>query len=147
MQARIPEGTLRCLIPPTVQVPTDGISQVVEASNRDVRQTMRDMLQATFDIAQANLREHARQSGNKGYANEPHNHGRMQVAERMAAVIAQLADVVNVCPHVPPQLITNIAHLDQRTPNLVTDNRQYQPILTDARSTLNTDARSSFADA
>ena len=50
VQASIPEETLRRLIPPTVQVPTDGISQMVEANNSELCQTMRDTLQATFDI-------------------------------------------------------------------------------------------------
>lgn len=147
MQARIPEETLRRLIPPTVQVPTDGISQVVDANNRELRQTMRDTLQATFDISQENLREQARQSGIIGYASVQHNQGRMQDAERMAAVTAQLAEVVNRLPNVPTQLVTNIANLDQRTQNQVVDNRQYQANLTDARNTINTDARSSSTDA
>ena len=40
IQASIPEDTLRRLIQPTVQVPTDGIRQVVDANSSDMRQTM-----------------------------------------------------------------------------------------------------------
>lgn len=98
MQARIPEETLRRLVPPTIQVSTDGISQVVEANNRELRQTMRDTLQATFDISQENLRKQARQSGLIGDVVVQRNQGRMQDAERMAAVTVQLAEVVNRLP-------------------------------------------------
>ena len=101
VQASIPEETLRRLTPPTVQAPTDGISQVVDANNRELRHTMRDTLQATFDISQDNLREQARQSGIIGHAIVHHNQGRMQDAERMTAVAAPLAEVVNRLPNVP----------------------------------------------
>ena len=36
VQASFPEEALRRLIPPTVQVPTDGTSQVVEANNSEL---------------------------------------------------------------------------------------------------------------
>lgn len=125
VQASIPEETLRRLSPPTVQVPTDDISQVVDARNREMCQKTRDTLQATFDMSQYNLRYQARQSGLIGEALSHHNQGRRQGAGRSAAVTAQLVEMVNRLPNAPPQLITHIARLDQRTPNPMVDNRQH----------------------
>lgn len=115
---------------------------MVDANNSEMRQTMRDTLQATFDISHVILREPARQSGVIGEAFIRKHQKRMQDAGRMAAVTAQLADVVNRLPIVPPQWVTNSAKLGQSTQRQMRDNRQYVQNRSDARSTLNTDAGS-----
>ena len=103
---------------------------------------MRDTRQATIYMYQENLREQARQSGLIGEAITRHNQGRVQDAERMAAVTAQSAEAVTRLPNVPPQLITHLVKLDQRTQNNMVGNRPYQQNLTDARIMAKINARS-----
>ena len=79
-----------------------------------MRQTMPDTLQATLEMSHYTVRKQARQRGLIGEALTRHNQGRVQNAERMDAVTAQLAAMVNRLPHVPPQLITRLANLDQK---------------------------------